>query len=241
MANDTPRTADTIQAEIDALTDKFDAEEIADVADYKRQLRDLNNELAETKNARKMFDIQMKIVQERNRRVFDQVAQKNYKVTLADAASADDGGGVPFKYFKSKILAEGDKLNETSAQGDEALLDYLSGIAEVVNKETGHDPDKKPDAKTKAKDKGDAKDDGEPQKLDDPEPGNIAGEQENTEQSVDPENQTPGEKAFLKLISGEEIDEFEQATIARDLEFNEQSFRDPGLPFGEMASLYSRN
>ena len=234
-----PRTPEEIQTAIDELADKFDAEEISDVKEFKRQMRELNSEMASAKSAHEMYEIQSKITQERNRRVFDEVARKNYGVTISEADKSENGGGMAFRYFRDKIMANPAMLNKASADGDEKLLEYFSAVAEIVNKETGHDPDKPKDAKAKeTKKEEEAKP--EEAQVDNPEPTDISALPESTEQTVSGDEETPGEKAFKRLLKGEEISEFDHATIARDLEFNEVSFKDAGLPINEMASVYSK-
>lgn len=239
MSEQAPRTEAVIKAELDKLIESFDREEISDVGAFKSRVSELNTELAEVKNAETLYKMQNHIVAERNLRIFDEVARKHYGISLHEAENNPKGGGPAFNYFKAKLQADGRKLNEMGAKGDDAIREYLEAVADIVNSELGHEPGKKAAAK-KGKDDAPAKNQ-EPKpegQLANPEPNDISGMPESTEQTVSDENATEGEKAFQKMIRGEEITDLENAFIARDIEFNEASFKDPGLPISEMSALY---
>lgn len=234
-----PRTEAQVLAEMDELASKMDQNDYeGDLKQFQARQRELTNELSSIKVNAEMAKIHVQQAKDRNERVYNEVMKKNFGVDISDIRKDESKVTPEVRFYESMVFGHKDELAAASAQGESAVRQWMEKCASVVTDELdkfrkgAEEEDKKASA-----DAGD--DDGDDDAPERPEPTDISDIPDGADLPEEKDLQTPGSKAWVRLLSGVEVSDLDHALIGRDVEIDPDT-EDPGLPTKDAESFAAR-
>lgn len=225
------RTEEQVQADLRALAARFNEREIEDVEVFQAEQEKLTGELATIRTNAQMAQEDRKHTKERNERVYNEVLKEKFGVSLSDVRKDPNKADLKVKFFESVVLSHQSEMLAAGADGESAVRQWLTEVAELVDGEISKFQDTAGKAAAGSGDTGEDGDEGEGEGAPErPEPTDIS---DIPDGDSPPAQEVGGasSKAFLKMIDGHEMSDDETALVNANIEIG--SFEDAGLPLDE--------
>lgn len=229
------RTEAQIQADLNALAERFNNREIEDLGEFQAEQQKLAGELASVQTNAQMAKENRKHARERNERVYSEVLKERFGKTLAEVRKNPKEASLQIKFFESLVLSHQDGMADASADGESAVRQWLSEVADIVDGEVGAFNNVAKDATGEGEGEDDSGPEGQPER---PEPTDISDIPESGERAGAGDLSGVASQAFAKMLDGNEYSDEEAALIGRDIEIG--SFEDRGLPIKEQESFWGK-